>query len=237
MEKRYVSYYRVSTTKQGANGYGIDAQKAAVLQFVERNLKGCEQGSCIAKEFVEVQSGRNNERPILQQALIYCKKHKCVLIVAKLDRLSRDVEFLFKIQNSGVQFRCTDLPELDTLTLGVFASFAQFESERIRKRTKEALAARKARGLKKKIVNNLSKERIKAGHEAIKKNARTAKPVLQVKYVIKNMRKGGSTYREIADYLNGESDVKGTGIVFETRRKGEKWHPIQVQRIDKRFAD
>src|SRR5689334_16579053 len=101
MEK-FVAYLRVSTQKQGGNGYGIDAQRAAIIQFAERNLKGCAEGSCIEKEFVEVQSGRNNERVVLQEALAYCKKHKCTLVVGKLDRLSRDVEFLFKIQNSGV---------------------------------------------------------------------------------------------------------------------------------------
>jgi len=226
MEK-YVAYYRVSTQKQGGNGYGIDAQRTAVRQFAESNLKGCAEGSCIEKEFVEVQSGRNNERAILQEALAYCKKNKCTLVVGKLDRLSRDVEFLFKIQNSGVKFRCADLPELDTLTLGIFATFAQFEAERISKRTKEALAARKARGLKKKVVNNLTPERIKAGHEARKQKANTQQSIVQVADLIKYKRQENWNYRDIATYLQ----TKG----FKTSTGKSEWSPMQVQRIEKRF--
>lgn len=224
---KYVAYYRVSTQKQGNSGYGIDAQRMAVLQFAQRELRGCADGQCIEKEFTEVQSGRNNDRAILQEALAYCKKNKCILVVGKLDRLSRDVEFLFKIQNSGVKFRCADLPELDTLTLGIFASFAQFEAERISRRTKEALAARKAKGLSKKVVNNLTPERIKAGHEARKQRANTQQSFIQVADLIKYKRQEDWTYRQIAEFLQ----TKG----FKTSAGKDEWTPMQVQRIEKRF--
>ncbi|HMG66461.1 MAG TPA: recombinase family protein [Chitinophagaceae bacterium] len=220
MKKKYVAYYRVSTNKQE---YGVDAQRTAV-----RNFSGCTDGSCIEKEFVEIESGRNNKRVALQEALDHCKKHKCTLIISKLDRLSRNVAFLFNLQDAGVNFHCVDLPKLDTLTLGIFATFAQFEAERISIRTKEALAARKAKGLKKRVVNNLTKERIKAGHAAIKENARNAKEVVQTVDQIKDKRKSNWTYRAIADYLN-KKDF--------TTRGGTKFNAIQVQRIDKRFQN
>jgi DNA invertase Pin-like site-specific DNA recombinase len=226
--KKYVAYYRVSTQKQGGDGYGVAAQRTAV-----RNFTGCKDGSCIEKEFIEVESGKNNKRPILKEAFSYCKKHNCALIISKLDRLSRNAAFLHTLKDSGINFKCVDLPDLNTLTLGVFAAFAQHEAERISLRTKEALAARKANGLTKKVVNNLTSERIKAGHEAIRNNARNAKEVIQVVPIIKSMRKEGKTYREIA--------VELTEREFKTRRGKENeetvWNPIQVQRIDKRFEN
>ena len=227
MEK-YVAYYRVSTKKQGGDGYGVEAQRASV-----RNFTGCKDGSCIEKEFIEVESGKNNKRPILKEAFSYCKKNNCLLIISKLDRLSRNAAFLHTLKDSGINFKCVDLPDLNTLTLGVFAAFAQHEAERISLRTKEALAARKAKGLTKRIINNLTPERIKAGHSAISKNAMKAKEVIQVVPIIKSMRKEGRTYREIAGEL--------TEREFRTRRTKEnqeiRWNPMQVQRIDKRFAN
>lgn len=225
--KKYVAYYRVSTQRQGGDGYGVEAQRTAV-----RNFTGCKDSSCIEKEFVEVESGRSNKRPILKEAFTYCKKHNCTLVISKLDRLSRNAAFLHTLKDSGINFKCVDLPDLNTLTLGVFAAFAQHEAERISIRTKEALAARKAKGLTKRVVDNLTPDRIKAGHETIRNNARTAKEVIQVVPLIKNMKKEGKTYREIAAELIQRE--------FKTRKGKENeeiiWHPIQVQRIDKRFA-
>lgn len=218
MKKKYVAYYRVSTNRQE---YGVDAQRTVV-----RNFTGCKDGSCIEKEFIEIESGRNNARPILQEALAYCKRHKCTLVISKLDRLSRNASFLLALKDAGVNFVCVELPELTTLTLGVLASFAQFEAERISARTREALAARKAKGLKKRIVNNLTPARIRAGHEAIRNNARTAKEVVQTIDQIKTKRQAGKSYREIAAYLNERG--------FKTRNDKE-FTAIQVQRIDKRF--
>lgn len=220
MKKKYAAYYRVSTNKQE---YGVDAQRSSVRSFT-----GCKDGSCIEKEFIEVESGKNNKRIVLNEALEYCKKHKCTLIISKLDRLSRNAAFLMNLKDSGINFLCVELPELNTLTLGVFASFAQFEAERISLRTREALAARKAKGLKKKVVNNLTKQRIKAGHEAIKQNARTSKAVIQVLPIIKSKRKDDWSYRQIADELNK--------LEFKTR-KDKEWSAIQVQRIDIRFEN
>src|SRR5687768_4307650 len=107
--KKYVAYYRVSTVKQGQSGLGLEAQKTIVRKFT-----GCEDGSCIEKEYTEIESGKKSDRAILVQALAYCKQNKCTLVIAKLDRLSRDIEFIFALKNSKVDFVCCDLPELNT---------------------------------------------------------------------------------------------------------------------------
>ena len=220
--KTYAAYYRVSTTAQGVSGLGLDAQRTSVRAFT-----GCPDGTCIAREFIEVESGRKNKRPVLAEALEFCKHNRHTLVISKLDRLSRNASFLFSLRDAGVDFVCVDMPEVTTLTLGVTATVAQWEAERISTRTKEALAARKAKGLHKTVVNNLTPERIKAGHAAISENARTSKEVVQVWPIIRAMRKEGATYRDIAAELNKRH--------FRTRT-GKEFGPSQVIRIEQRFA-
>ena len=140
-KQKYVAYYRVSTQKQGKSGLGMDAQKATVNNYA----RGKGQ---IEKEFVEVESGRKSARPQLQAAVEYCQNHGCTLLIAKLDRLARSVGFIFTLRDAGIDIACADMPELNTLTLGIFASLAQYEAELISKRTKEALQAKKAQGHK-----------------------------------------------------------------------------------------
>jgi DNA invertase Pin-like site-specific DNA recombinase len=139
----YLAYYRVSTDRQGQSGLGLEAQQAAVAQFL---------GHAPSLEFVEVESGRNADRPQLALALAEAKRSGATLIVAKLDRLARDVKMILAIVDSGVVVRFIDLPDIDTgtatgrLILTVMASLAEFEARRISERTKDALAAKKARG-------------------------------------------------------------------------------------------
>lgn len=140
--KKYVVYLRVSTTKQGARGLGIDAQRKMCNDFIERNNGTMEQ------EFLDVESGAHRNRKGLLSAIDYCKANNCALVVAKLDRLSRDVEFCFKVVNTGIEIHFTDMPTINTLLLGVFASVAQYERELTSTRTKQALSAKKARGEK-----------------------------------------------------------------------------------------
>ncbi|WP_460673874.1 recombinase family protein [Larkinella ripae] len=137
-ERKYVANYRVSTAKQGRSGLGLDAQKAAVAGFVK--------DAPIIDEFIEIESGKNNQREQLQQAINAAKKHGATLIIAKLDRLSRNVAFIFALRDSGVNFQCVDLPEASTLTVGIFATLAQHERELISGRTKAALAEKIAQG-------------------------------------------------------------------------------------------
>jgi DNA invertase Pin-like site-specific DNA recombinase len=140
---KFVSYLRVSTVRQGRSGLGLEAQREAVRAFVE--TRG---GKIIAPEFVETESGKRNDRPQLQAALGRCKATGATLVVAKLDRLSRNAAFLLALRDSGVPFIAADMPEANTLTIGILAVVAQAEREAISARTKAALAAAKARGIK-----------------------------------------------------------------------------------------
>ncbi len=134
----YFAYYRVSTQKQGTSGLGFEVQQAAVGSF----LKGAQpQG-----EYVEVESGKKNHRPQLLAAIAAARAAGGVLLIAKLDRLSRNASFILTLRDSGVDFVCCDMPDANILTVGLFAVIAQHERETISKRTKEALAAKKDRG-------------------------------------------------------------------------------------------
>src|SRR6478752_9170661 len=138
----FVAYYRVSTARQGRSGLGLDAQRKAVTDF----LNG---GSWeLSSEFVEIESGKANDRPQLEQALATCELSGATLVVAKLDRLSRNLAFLAKLQESGARFVAADMPEANELTIHIMAAVAQAERKAISVRTKEALAAAKARGVK-----------------------------------------------------------------------------------------
>ena len=140
--KQYVTYLRVSTQRQGAQGLGISAQRAMCDNFIKQN------SGMHVQEFMDVESGTHRDRKGLWDAIDYCKKNNCSLVIAKLDRLARDVEFTFKVLNTGIDIHFTDMPIVNSMILGVFASVAQYEREMISKRTKDALCAKKARGEK-----------------------------------------------------------------------------------------
>jgi DNA invertase Pin-like site-specific DNA recombinase len=140
---KFVTYYRVSTQRQGASGLGLDAQREAVRQF----LNGGDWD--VVGDFVEVESGRktDEQRPELAKALAECKRQGARLLVAKLDRLARNVHFVSGLMQAGVKFVAVDLPEANDLTIHVMAAFAEHEAKRISQRTKDALTAAKARGV------------------------------------------------------------------------------------------
>jgi len=140
MRTRVISYLRVSTDRQGKSGLGLDAQRAAVLVYLNGG------SGTLLSEFVEVESGKNNQRPKLAKAIEHCRLTGATLLVAKLDRLSRDAGFLLNLSNSGIEIHACDMPEANTMMFGIMALVAQHEREAISKRTKEALAATKARG-------------------------------------------------------------------------------------------
>lgn len=140
MARQYISYLRVSTQKQGAEGLGISAQRSMCEQFVRS------KGGEIVKEFLDVESGKSRTRAELWQAIEFAKANNVPLVIAKLDRLARDVEFTFKVMNTGIEIHFTDMPVVNTMILGVFASVAQYERELISARTKAAFAAKAARG-------------------------------------------------------------------------------------------
>ena len=138
----YCTYLRVSTQRQGAQGLGISAQRAMCDNFIKQN-----NGKHV-QEFMDVESGTHRDRKGLWQAIEYCKKNGCSLVIAKLDRMSRDVEFTFKVINTGIDIHFTDMPVVNSMILGVFAAVAQYEREMVSTRTKQALAVKKAQGCK-----------------------------------------------------------------------------------------
>ena len=140
--KSFVLYRRVSTTRQGQSGLGLESQDETVRRYVAN-----QQGRVVG-EFVEVESGKNNDRPQLTEALTVCRRFKATLVVAKLDRLSRNAEFLLRLQNGNVDFVCCDCPNVDRFTVGILALVAQRERELISERTRSALQMAKKRGVK-----------------------------------------------------------------------------------------
>jgi DNA invertase Pin-like site-specific DNA recombinase len=137
---RAVCYLRVSTARQGASGLGLEAQRAAVMAHVAAH------GLTVAAEFVEVESGKRDDRPQLTAALGACRLHRAQLVIAKLDRLARNVAFIANLMDGGCDFVACDMPHANRLTLHLMAAMAEHEREMISQRTKAALAAAKARG-------------------------------------------------------------------------------------------
>lgn len=209
--KKYVAYYRVSTQKQGNSGLGLEAQKQQVANFV--NCK-----NCIIAEYVEIESGKNDARTELQRAIEAANKAGATLVIAKLDRLSRNAGFIFALRDSGVQFVCVDMPDANTLTIGIFAVMAQHERELISSRTKAGLAVKAQQlakeGKKLGSPQNLNLEARQKGHAAIKANALNNKENKQATAIATQMRKAGATLQSIADHLNKLDYKTRTGKNF-----------------------
>ena len=187
-DRQFVLYLRVSTARQGASGLGLEAQRALVAPY-ERH---------IIATYQDVESGKRADRPNLARALDHCKREGACLLIAKVDRLSRDVEFLFKIKNSGVDILAADAPHMGTLEWGIRAVFAQHEREEISRRTKAALAAAKARGVK------LGSGDPRAGGLAASRKRRENMDATcqRARSTIIALRDGGASLRQIAANLN-----------------------------------
>jgi DNA invertase Pin-like site-specific DNA recombinase len=211
---KFVAYLRVSTAKQGRSGLGLEAQRETVRRFVRDR-----GGRIIAPEFVEVETGKRNDRPELEKALKRCRATGATLVVAKLDRLSRNAAFLMTLRDSGVSFVAADLPEANTMTVGVMAVVAQHEREAISARTKAALAASKKKlgGLRQGAADIALYQR--QGVEAAK--AKADARLADVADDLRELVAEGLSLNAIARRLNG-MDVKTS--------RGGSWTATAVRR-------
>ena len=211
MEGKFVAYYRVSTDRQGRSGLGMDAQKKAVSDY----LNGGDWS--LAGEFTEVEFGKRNDRPELRKALAACRRHKSKLVIAKLDRLSRNLAFIATLMDAGVEFVAVDNPHANKLTIHILAAVAQHEREMIAARTKAALAAAKARGVR---LGSYGKDTLAASNRAeADSRAQSLAPTL-AEFKMRNM-----SARDMARELN---------IRNVASARGNRWHAATVLRMLRR---
>lgn len=208
--KPAATYYRVSTERQGQSGLGLDAQQKAVKDFAKTNKFR------LVHEFTEIETGKRNNRPVLQEALVFCKKNKATLLIAKLDRLGRNVAFIAALMESEVDFIAVDNPHANKLIVHIMAAFAEHERDLISQRTKDALQMAKKRGVELGAFGKtvLSKKNKKASQLF----ARKMKPLIR-----KLEKEGYTTIREITERLNVLKTPTYSG-------KG-KWHLNTVHRL------
>jgi DNA invertase Pin-like site-specific DNA recombinase len=206
--RQFVAYYRVSTDRQGRSGLGLDAQREAVLRHLASHA-----GELIG-EFCEVESGRRSDRPQLAAAIAAAKKAKATLIIAKLDRLSRNLAFIATLMDSGVEFVAVDNPHATRLTLHILAAVAEHEREMIADRTKAALQAAKARGIR--LGRNAAERLAPAYRAAAVERARELAPLLA------ELKGAGMSARRMA------AELTARGVPTPN---GAKWHGQTVRRI------
>jgi|TARA_B110000090_G_C13196071_1_gene375072 DNA invertase Pin-like site-specific DNA recombinase len=208
----YIAYYRVSTQKQGVSGLGLKAQKEAVENFLSPEL--------IDKEFTEIETGTNKKyRPILNEALELCRKHNATLIIAKLDRLARNVSFVSSLIDSKVKFKAVDNPHATELTIHILSAVAQDEAKRISKRIKDALAIkRKELDLigGKLGTNNLKAIDMLKGVQSIKDRAKNNPHNKRALAFVSGLTDRNLKLREIAELLNSNGFKTSTGKDFGT---------------------
>ncbi|TXK24827.1 recombinase family protein [Pontibacter qinzhouensis] len=218
--KQYIAYLRVSTQKQGQSGLGMEAQQHAVRNFLK-------PGDGIVTEYVEVESGKKDNRVQLHAAIGHAKRVRGTLLIAKLDRLSRNAGFIFALRDSGVDFVCVDMPDANTLTIGIFAVLAQHERELISSRTKAALQAKKAQGAQLGKPENLTPLARKKGELARREKAAVNENNRRAAAMIESHREKGMGWAAIARRLNESGHRASQGGGFQA---------TQVQRIYRRLA-
>lgn len=220
---KIVSYIRVSTTKQGESGLGLEAQRTTVARF--------QADHTVIAEFIEIESGKKANRPQLQAAIALCKQTGATLVVAKLDRLARNVHFTSSLMESGVEFVACDMPHANRLTIHIMAAMAEDEARRISTRTKDALAELKAKGVALGSArpghwDGREHKRGWRGMQDAKKQA-LKKQKLEESFghalpLIRVLRDRGDTFQQIAAALN-QQGLKAP--------RGGKFHPFTVQNV------
>lgn len=214
---KFIAYYRVSTARQGRSGLGLDAQRQAVRDY----LNG---GSWqLTEEFTEIESGKRSDRPQLEAALSACRVHKATLVIAKLDRLARNVAFVSALMEAGVDFVAVDFPQANKLTIHILAAVAEHEAQAISQRTKAALAAAKARGT---VLGGFRGRVATDADRALGRASNTAKARSYASDLGETIRtlqgQGIKSLGALAVALNGK------GI---PARRGGTWSAVQVQRV------
>ena len=202
---KYVVYYRVSTKKQGLSGLGLEAQKTIVDNYIK--------GNTVIAEFTEIETGKAANRPQLNMAMECCKANNATLLVAKLDRLARNLHFVTSLQAANIDFICCDMPTANRLTIHIIAAIAENEAQLISQRTKQALAEKKKQGVKlgNPHNNGLTKQSIEKGLQTRKQNALLNERNKQAATLILSMRNNGAKWIDIVNQLNKNG--------FKTRRQ------------------
>lgn len=213
--QRAIPYYRVSTERQGKSGLGLDAQRQAVEAYA-RSF-----GLELDGEFIEVESGRKDKRPVLAKALKACRKLKAILLIAKLDRLGRNVSFIADLMDADIDFRAVDNPSASRFVLHILAAVAEYERDQIAQRTKAALQAAKARGV---ILGRNGREVLsKANRESANEFALKMEPILNT-----IRTEGFRSVRKLTKELNRRRIKPYSGY-------GAKWHTRSVYAVLKRI--
>jgi len=213
---KYIAYLRVSTQKQGQSGLGIEGQQAAVSSFTGNN---------VLATYIEIETGTSKrDRPQLAKAVQHCRRAGATLVIAKLDRLARNMAFVANLMESGVEFVACDNPTANRLTLHILAAVAEDEARRISERTKAALAAYKSRGGKLgaslQSCRNLTDEARTRGAQAMK--AKSLKVASNVLPTVEILRNHGYTLQQIADELNDKGEVTS---------RGKSWNAVGIMRV------
>jgi DNA invertase Pin-like site-specific DNA recombinase len=223
---KLIGYYRVSTEKQGASGLGLEAQRAAVLAFAKAT------GATIGAAYTEVESGKRADRPELAKAIAHARRSKARLVIAKLDRLARNVAFVSALMDSGADFVACDNPHANRLTIHILAAVAEDEARRISERTKSALAAAKARG---QLLGSARPGHWKGNEDARLKGlakgrkqsaavraAKALETMVDLLPEMRSKREAGETLATIADSLNAAG---------QRTMRGGNWTAMQVKRV------
>ncbi|KAA5379215.1 recombinase family protein [Phocaeicola dorei] len=217
----YVAYLRQSTTKQEKSGLGIEAQRNIIHSFVKEGL--------IIAEFVETESGKKSDRPKLQEALALCRKTNSILIVAKLDRLSRNVAFTSKLLESDVEITFCDFPQANRLILHIISSIAEYEANLISQRTRLSLKAKKERGVQLGKSENLMRkhnEAIAHSNQTNRTKAQNNVNNMRAVALLRSMVKEELTLSQMTIRLNEQGFVTSKGCKFQI---------VQVQRLIQRY--
>jgi DNA invertase Pin-like site-specific DNA recombinase len=210
---QFVSYLRVSTSRQGESGLGVDAQRASVTAYLNSI---CGE---LLREFVEVESGTKRRRPVLVQSIAHCRQAGAILLIAKLDRLARNVAFVSSLMESGVEFVAADAPYANKLMIHILSAFAEYEREQISQRTRDALQAAKARGVRLgangAALAHMNRQDAMMAAESIRPAVETA------------INSGCHTLAAVSRALN-EREVP--------TREGAKWSPGTTHRLLRRLS-